>query len=176
MIQEYPEWSLLLRLFPKIQTQSPWPVHPLIGSADTIKHLPPRTRLAVWDSWKPRQKLVESQPVSPSSLPFLSLPLSPSLAPSSPNGFYVDVLPQNVTLLGTELLTTSLAEVRLVGQIVIQYSCCPYRKKKLQQTLIWRECQVKMKAAIRALPPSGKERQRSSVADRHVLGRVSGGG
>lgn len=52
----------------------------------------------------------------------------------------------------------SLAEVRLVEQIVIQYSCCPYRKKKLQQALTWRECHMEMKAETRALPPSGKEK------------------
>lgn len=40
MIQEYPEWSLLLRLFPEIQAVST-AAAPLIGNAATIKPLPP---------------------------------------------------------------------------------------------------------------------------------------
>lgn len=49
VIQEYPEWSLLLRLFPEIQAAST-AAAPLIGNAATIKPLPQRTRLAGWQS------------------------------------------------------------------------------------------------------------------------------
>ena len=59
---------------------------------------------------------------------------------------------------GRESLPMSLAEVSSVEQIVIQYNCCPYRKKKLQQALRTGECHVEVKAEIGALPPSNKER------------------
>lgn len=55
-------------------------------------------------------------------------------------------------------MTMPLAEVRSVGQIMIQDCGCPHRERRLQQALTWRECHTEMKAEVSAL--SKKKGQR----------------
>lgn len=159
-----PKWSLLVCPFTQNLDTFSMTGAPILGGADTIEHLL-REKQTSWVERKASQKLVQPLPPPvPSSFHF-SLLLSPS--------FFLSSFSDPLNLPVTHVLMSYLRKSEPIQLL-------PFQKEEVRADTHGGKCHMKMKAEVRALLLSRKERlvtehKRPRVQSQEELELQSGG-